>query len=56
MWVVGHRKVSMSFFLFGMVVLLGACGPSVEDKIAKLGGTAKEREEGRQELLLAKDR
>lgn len=39
-----------------MVVLLGACGPSVEEQIAKLGGTAAEREEGRQELLLAKDR
>jgi len=46
----------MGLFLFGIAVLLWACGPSVEDSVAKLGGTAEEREEGQQELLLAKDR
>jgi hypothetical protein len=46
----------MSIFLFGMTVLLWACGPSVEDSVTKLGGTPEERDEGRQELLLAKDR
>ena len=37
--------------------LLGmACGPGLEDSVAKLGGSVEEREEGHQELLLAKDR
>ena len=33
-----------------------ACGPSLEDSVEKLGGSPEQREEGRQELLLAKDR
>jgi len=33
-----------------------ACGPSLEDSVEKLGGSPEEREAGRQELLLAKDR
>ena len=34
-----------------------ACGPSIDDSVRKLGAASKEeRETGRQELLLAKDR
>jgi len=43
-------------FLLHITILLWACGPSVEDSVTKLGGKIEEREEGRQELLLAKDR
>ena len=46
----------MFFSLSGMAVLLWACGPSIRDSVEKLGGTTEELEEGRQELLLAKDR
>lgn len=39
------------------LVCICACGPSVEDSVRKLGGASvAEREQGRQELLLAKDR
>jgi tetratricopeptide (TPR) repeat protein len=33
-----------------------ACAPSVEDQVAKLGKTGEDREQAKQELLLAKDR
>jgi len=39
-----------------LLVLATGCGPSIEDSVEKLAGGPEEREEGRQELLLAKDR
>jgi len=38
------------------LLLAAGCGPSIEDSVEKLAGGPEEREEGRQELLLAKDR
>ena len=41
---------------FVLLLTCVACGPSIEDSIAKLGGGPDEREAAKQELLLAKDR
>ena len=42
--------------VFIIAWLAVGCGPSVEDLVERLAGSADEREQGRQELLLAKDR
>ena len=42
--------------LVSFLVLAAGCGPSIEASVEKLAGGPQEREEGRQELLLAKDR
>ncbi|MEW6752362.1 MAG: HEAT repeat domain-containing protein [Candidatus Latescibacterota bacterium] len=34
---------------------LAGCGPSLDEQVERLGGSAEEREQARQELLLAKD-
>lgn len=34
---------------------LARCGPSISDQVERLGGTPDERQQARQELLLAKD-
>ena len=48
------RVVGSLLVVFSM--LATGCGPSIEDSVEKLAGGPEEREEGRQELLLAKDR
>lgn len=52
----GVAKLAMTLFCLLSGLLGVACGPGLEDVVAKLGGSAEEREEGHQELLLAKDR
>jgi len=42
--------------LVASLLLAAGCGPSIEDSVEKLAGGPEEREDGRQELLLAKDR
>ncbi|MBT4499784.1 MAG: HEAT repeat domain-containing protein, partial [Gemmatimonadetes bacterium] len=54
-----HRRgigLAILFFCLLSGLLGEACGPGLGDSVAKLGGSVEEREEGRQELLLAKDR
>ena len=42
--------------VFILALLTVGCGPSVEDLVERLAGSSDAREQGRQELLLAKDR
>ena len=52
----GRTRWAMVLFCLLSSLLGMACGPGLEDSVAKLGGSVEEREEGHQELLLAKDR
>lgn len=45
-----------SFIWLAFACLTVGCGPSVEDQVEMLAGSPEEREQARQELLLAKDR
>ena len=45
-----------SHFLIFCCVLLAGCGYSVEEQVERLAGSQEEREQARQELLLAKER